>query len=353
MSRKRTVKKTNKKAGETLSRALEKKDIIKALETIKPGIAGCNDLSEQSELVIFAKDRIFSFNDNISISYPLDTGLEGSIYANEFLKFVRKAPEKEIEISLDENQNQFIFKSGNVRAGFYIKIVDPPKLDAGENWDELPPNFSDALLFCYPTTETGSYTSALGSVQIIDGLVISCNNYQASKYQLTDCPVSGLIPSDSAKILSSFNPVAYQKGSGRLDHYKSEDGAIMSILSAEDDYPTDKVLGLFEAEGEPIELPENLKDVLERQEVMAFNEDNSTPVITINITENTMEFNAKNIKGWISETVTTSKNEKEFSFMINPITLKRVLGEIHDITVNESMLNIKSDIFSYAIALCK
>ena len=330
-----------------------KKDITKALEAVKPGIAGCNDLSDQSELVIFADDKLISFNDQLSISYPIQTGLTGSIYANEILQFVKKAPENEIKIELDESNekgNQFIFQSGKVKAGFYISIVDPPKLDIGKKWEELPPNFSDAISLCYPTAATKSDRGVLTCIQITDNLVISCNNYQASKYQLADCPVSGLIQAESAKILAAFKPVDYQKGTGSWNHYRSSDNAIISILSIEEEYPTDKVMSLFAIDGESIELPDNLKEVIERQEIMATDSD-SSPLIEIKINKNTMEFNATNIKGWISETVEMAKNKKELSFHVNPITLKSVLADIQDVTVNESILKIDSDIFSYAIAL--
>ena len=48
---------------------MKKAELIKALEAVRPGLAN-KEMIEQSTSFAFMKDRVVTYNDEISISYP-------------------------------------------------------------------------------------------------------------------------------------------------------------------------------------------------------------------------------------------------------------------------------------------
>ena len=89
---------------------MDKNEFLKVLELIKPGLS-VNPILEQSEMVMFEPDRVFSYNDEIAISCPFETGLSGAIRSTELLKLLKKLKGDELETKKVDDEFQLLFAS--------------------------------------------------------------------------------------------------------------------------------------------------------------------------------------------------------------------------------------------------
>jgi len=75
---------------------IQKEQLKKALETVKPGLAG-KEIIEQSTSFAFMGDRVVTYNDEISISHPVEgLNLTGAIRAEELYQLLSKLKREEI-----------------------------------------------------------------------------------------------------------------------------------------------------------------------------------------------------------------------------------------------------------------
>ena len=81
---------------------MKKAELIKALEAVRPGLAN-KEMIEQSTSFAFMKDRVVTYNDEISISYPIqDLDLTGAIKAEELYAFLSKAKTEDIDVEITD-----------------------------------------------------------------------------------------------------------------------------------------------------------------------------------------------------------------------------------------------------------
>ena len=68
---------------------LNKTDLQKALEIVKPGLAN-KEMIEHSTSFAFIGGRVVTYNDEISLSHPVEgLEIEGAIHAEELYKLLR------------------------------------------------------------------------------------------------------------------------------------------------------------------------------------------------------------------------------------------------------------------------
>ena len=77
---------------------VKKENLRNALEIVKPGLSN-KELIEQSTSFAFIKGRVVTYNDEISISHPVeDLKNSGAIKAEELYALLSKIKEEEIDI---------------------------------------------------------------------------------------------------------------------------------------------------------------------------------------------------------------------------------------------------------------
>ena len=99
---------------------VQKKQLVESLKLAMPGIESGNVVLQGSDTFIFHNGKIFTYNDSMAVSIPIEqTGLveediEGAVKADEFFKVVSKLPQDEISFEVSEN-NSWILKSGKAK----------------------------------------------------------------------------------------------------------------------------------------------------------------------------------------------------------------------------------------------
>ncbi len=99
---------------------MNREDILEALEIVKPGLASKEHI-EQSTCFAFKDGKVLTFNDEISVSHPVEglNGLEGAIKADEFYQVLCKMKTNDVEI--EANGSEFRLKAGKAKAGLTLQ----------------------------------------------------------------------------------------------------------------------------------------------------------------------------------------------------------------------------------------
>ena len=216
---------------------IEKEKLIKALEIVKPGLAS-KEMIEQSTSFAFMGGRVVTYNDEISISHPVeDMDITGAVKADELYKLLGKLKTKTIQLVIKNNEIRL--KSGKALAGITLQEeIQLPLEELGDfgEWFPVPALLMEALHFCMFSASVDMSRPVLTCVHVSDsGFVESCNNFRLTRYELgEESPVGDfLIPVSSVKSLVKYSITQLASGQGWI-HFKSKDDTIFRLEM----YPT-------------------------------------------------------------------------------------------------------------------
>ena len=248
---------------------MNRKELIEAIKHIKPGLVKDNVI-ELAEFISFNDNEIVSFNNEISISYPYDTGLKGAVKGDELLRILQAMPD-DIEIKTKKDQ-LVISKKGKNKITASLNMLEVqtdiwPEIP--EDFNDLPKNINEGLKFCLFSVAPDSDMGALNCILLKDHGIMSCDNFRATTF-LFDGFFKGtiLIPLSLAKVLVNYNLVSYAEDDSWL-FFEDDYGIIICCKKVEYEYPTEQVYGLFKSEGDLITLPEGFKITLDRSEILS------------------------------------------------------------------------------------
>jgi hypothetical protein len=249
---------------------IEREKLISVLTKIKPGL-GRNEIIEQSTHYIFNKDHVFSYNDMITIVHPFDSGIIGTVPAEEFYKLLQKFSDDILEIIQDENE--ISIKGKNIKAGIKLENeirIDSIETDKIKRWLSLPDNFDEALKLCLFSASKNMVKPEFSCIYINEDIMVSCDNFRASRVILNKKILhSLLIPALIVKELVDHNPIKYQIENNWL-HFKNKEESIFSIRMFGGEYPD--ISDLFAVEGNEIILPSSLIDSLDKARILTSSE---------------------------------------------------------------------------------
>ena len=121
---------------------MNKTDLQNALEIVKPGLAN-KEMIEQSTSFAFIDGRVVTYNDEISLSHPVEgLEIEGAIQAEQLYKLLSKIKQDEIEVTTENAE--IIFQAGKMKAGLTLQQEIKLPLDEISKpgkWKTLPDDF--------------------------------------------------------------------------------------------------------------------------------------------------------------------------------------------------------------------
>ena len=211
---------------------------------MKPGLAN-KEIIEQTTSFAFFEGRVVTYNDEISISHPLEgLKLEGAVIADKLYALLGKIKKEEIEIKVEGSE--ILISSGRIKAG--LTLQSEIKLPLGEEvmtkskWKALPEKFTKSVSFVMTSCSRDMSRAVLTAVHINkDGFIEASDSYRVARCDLgEEMPVKTfLLPASSAVEMVKFNPTYIAEGKGWI-HFKTEEDSIMSCRIFEDEYPDTK-----------------------------------------------------------------------------------------------------------------
>jgi hypothetical protein len=334
---------------------MDKNQFIEALDELKPGLSK-NALVEESEMVLFEPERMFSYNDEVAISCPFETGLTGAIRAKELYDLLKKL--KKDEIKTKKKGDEFTFTCGNTKAGFKMieDMAPPPTLaQVGkiEDWSELPEDFTEALNFCMFSASSNIGMGILTCLRFEGKEALSCDNFRATQYRMKKGLEDGLvlyIPKGAAAPLVSHKPKKVH-ASGSWIHFKNEKDMTFSCRTMGAESWPEGIKGVMKGKGEKLPFPKDIKEIILRAESLVDPASAVTEkLIDFKIEKKSITCRGEGPAGWVEEKAKIDYDGNKLEFKVNPLFFSQILDENQEVMIGERALLFKGKNFTHAIS---
>jgi DNA polymerase III sliding clamp (beta) subunit (PCNA family) len=311
---------------------VNKSKLQEALGVVRPGLAKKEEV-EQSTSFAFINGRVVTYDDDISISHPVEgLDLEGAIESDKLYQLLTKIKpkkdqkEEELEIDIEIEGNEVLVTSGRIKAGLAlqteIKLPLAEEIEEKGKFKKLPDDFLKFAAMCIPSCGTVKTKPLLMCVHVNkEGYIEASDGYRITHCEFpTQFPVGTfLLPSKSARLMLTLQPISIAEGKGWI-HFKTTYGTILSCRILADAFPD--TAPYLAGKGKQIIFPRSINEVLERAGV--FTSDN---LIDVHLEDKKLKISAKFETGWFKEEVNTRYEDEVIHFKINPALLKGILKE--------------------------
>ena len=325
---------------------ISKSNLLKALSVVKPGLAS-KELLEQTTSFAFAKGRVVTYNDEISISHPVsEVDFEGAVNAKELYGLLSRIEKDEIEIEAEETQ--LLIQAGRVKAGLKLEgEVKLPLKDIPKEMSKIsnPARFREHLRFAMQTCSKDPAAPKLSCISLHEnGVIIGSDGYRLFQGEADPLPVKGfLLPATSAVEIEKINPMFLSLEKGWA-HFKNEEGTIVSSRRIEDDYmPAEQVKDVlkFQKIGE-IEFPAKINEILERVGLFAKGDSAIEEIVEVVIDGGKIKLKAisEGTGSWVEEKATISF-DGSVSFLMTPILFTDILQVTRVSVIDKGLKKIK------------
>lgn len=349
VEKEKTVKPTGTK--------INRQDFLLSLEKVKPGVAS-KELIEQSDHFVFDGDKIWTYNDEVSIALNFSSGITGSIKAQEFYTLLNKISSSNIYLRQEDNKLHIQAKDFEAViniAETTLKTdgIDPPG-PRSKKWKSLPKNFIDGVSFCIFSATTNMILTDFACIWLTSkdgqGLAVSCDGYRGTQYKLDSVLEDDLLlPVSAAKYMRVYNPMRYALDTNWL-HFINAEKIVFSSRIIATDY-NQAIWEFFNiADDKPIVLPENFKSIIERAETIVVEEFAQDRFLTVKIDKGQIECRGEGKLGWVKERADIVYSGKPIEFKIHPVLLADILNHTSEVIVSER-LKFKTDDFEHVVCL--
>ncbi len=328
-------------------------ELKKDIENLKPGLSGNKETTEQSNCFAFTEERIYTYNDEISVSIPNPIEFEGVIPSNELMSLLVKLKGEEAETEFDDEE--LIIKQGRIKAGLVLqKSIEMPidEINIPKKWYKLPSDFLTALNTCIFTTSSEMDDSVLNNIHCNKTLLESSDNERATRYVIkSKLRKSFLIPAYSAKELVKLKDIIEYYPDNEWIHFRASGDIIFSCRCSYETYPDTSEH--FIQDGFEFEFPKETKEMLEKAGIFADSDFIQDKLVQIYITpKGTFKISAQGESGWIEETKRVKTRPKsEIKFSINPQYLQQILDKTNQAIIGDSLVWFNIDKFEHVVSL--
>lgn len=184
-----------------------RKELISILDKVRPGLAN-KEIIENTNCFAFTGKRVCTFNDDIAVSYPLETDFKAIVEAKTFYSYLNKLKGDAISISLVEGGLEI--KEKKTKAIYPIREnqdLDIYKMVIGKAKDHVavPVSFIEGLRLCLPAVSKDASKPTLTAVHIFKNRMQSTDAYRISFFK-TSSAIEFFLPANAAEALIQYNP---------------------------------------------------------------------------------------------------------------------------------------------------
>lgn len=333
---------------------INKLELQKALEKVKPGLAK-TEFIEQTTSFAFTGGNVVTYNDEISISHPVENlDVTGAVKAQTLYELLNRIKDEEIDIEWEDNQ--VIIQAGKSKAGlvFEQEVVLPVKDEIGKigKWKKVPKGFIEAIKFCYPCCSRDMSRPVLTCVNVTQKRVEASDSYQIIAFDMAGkLPVEPfLMPVSAVRELVKYDVKEISKGESWI-HFRTEDGTVFSSRIFMGEFPD--VSNHLEVSGKEFNFPKNTKEMLERADVFSkkgVSASDVIPTVEIELKKKTMHVSAKNEYGWFKEKASVEYMEDPVKFEVGIQFLLDIANKFFDCVIGENVIKFKGDNWAHVIA---
>jgi len=331
-------------------------ELKKALELVRPGLAN-KEILEQATSFVFRNGKIYSFNDQVAVIAPFESGFEGVI-SSDLYEFVSKL-KPDAEIQIEEKENELRLVSGRNRAGVLlepdIKLPLDEELQEPEEWFPIPSSFVKSIRACLFSASRSGHVPILTCIHITSGFVETCDEYRLTRYDFKD-PLPGLGEDKDIKIvarniqpLGNYSPEEYGFGEAWM-HFRNKSGLTYCVRMVEGEYPD--LQSYLDEGGQEIELPKELQEALAWAAIATDDAIKFEQRVKVTISKGRMLIRGEKPDGsWAEQDIRIRYTGKAIEFEAHPLFLQEMAKLAQKVLVGESSIQIDTDEFAHVISL--
>ena len=338
---------------------MKKADLEKALRLALPGTEKLG--GGGMDQVLFDREWLRSYNESLSVSYPLKTDVEIAVRAEEFYRILMKMSSEDVDVGVIEKRLVVSNKSTKLTLKPLL-IGDYQKMKAKimslnvDSWSPVPNGFTEGLGLSMLSGLKDSRLGKISGVAFKENKIISTDNFKVGYYQMESGVSDELFRLRLStverllKLGKSFEFVSingYENNEQWLS-LKSEDSMISSAhLMPVGDYPFDDILGVFDGiddgQTQTYELPMGLEDALDRCEVLAWREDEDfKTLIRFRTEDGFLIVSSKHEYGEIEDRIPWDV-ELPHDIYVTPAWMKRILRIMRGFQISGQNLIFSSE----------
>lgn len=329
---------------------VNKNELLHALEVTKGGLAA-KAIIEQSTCFVFTGGKVITFNDEISISHPIEVGFVGAVNALELLAFVNKVKGDSFEITAQENE--LLLKSGRSKAGliFQSEITLPVEEVAEiENWKALPKDFTKALNFTMGACSNDMTRPILTCVHINQAVIEGSDSYRIAHWDLSKkLPTKPfLLPATTCTKLVRMKLTHVSLTEGWA-HFKTEENSVISCRIMFESFPDTS--SWLQVKGKALTFPKNILEILDRASIFSKRDFALDETVMLKITNKKILIRSESESGWFEETTKIEFDGPDLDFSITPYLLRDILNQSSTAEIDGTKLLFKGENWKYLTTL--
>lgn len=330
---------------------MKRKELLNALTAVKPGIAS-REIVESMTYFYFSGTHVTTYNDVISVQYPLKIDFTAFVKADDFYKALSKIITENVNLELIDDKLHM--KSNKVKTSF-ATIEDPEivsminsvdeSISGIEKYRKLPSNFCEAVKMCSFVASRNESDQTLTCIYINGTNVAASDNTRIAFSTVKSKMPKMLVKASEIDNLININPTAYALTKSWI-HFKGESGCIFSVRRVIGEYPD--FSGFMNFEGQQIELP---KEVLDGLDLASIFTDEENPSISVSVKKGVCRIFKESAAGSIDYREKIKWDGEPFTFNVSPVFLAEMLHYNTEITVASDKAKLNSGDFTMITAL--
>ena len=329
---------------------MKRKELLNALLSVKPGIAS-KDIIESMTYFYFSGEAVISYNDVISIQYPLKTDFQAFIKADDFFKVVSKVKADSLAFKLEDNQLKM--KSDKMLNSFATiydeeivsRIAAVQESLADATMKKLPTEFIEAVTLCSQVASKNESDQMLTCLYVSKKDIVATDNIRIAHYKLKTAMDDIMVKASELKALVNMDPTKYAVTSSWV-HFKNDAGCTFSIRKVKGSYPD--MIKHTQFEGVEVTLPKGIMDGVDVASV--FTED-TDDAITVTIKKGKYRIYKESDAGKVDFRDSIDYNGQDIFFKINPNLLREMLNHSTNVTIGVRSARLSSDNFLLVTSL--
>jgi len=312
---------------------------------------------DQSDCFIFRGDRISSYNDDMAVTTPFETGIEGAIGAMSLKNLLEKMTEEKVTIDMKEGENEVSIKASRKKAGMPLRDTDSPifamKMPEDDEWQELPSNFVKGVRQCLNSVSKKFKYLELTGIHFFGEIMESCDKFRLTRTEMKGLPFSEdiIIPGSVCAKIVALNPTQYVFDPVWA-HFMLEDGTTVSCRTiANLTFPNTDNLAILD-EGETIVFPNKLVEILDRACVFSEEDvDSGAIYVKMIIADDKIVIRGENTDGWFEEECRMRYKGDEIIVYVNPVHFIHILNSLSEAIKGVNKMKFTGDDFIQIITL--
>jgi len=329
---------------------MNRKELLSALLSVKPGVAS-KGIIESMTYFYFTGSHVVSYNDSISIQYPIKTDFTGFVKADDLLKVVSKLKSDDIAFKMEKDILKM--KSGKVLSSF-ATITDDTVINRissvaesvhEETFKKLPKNFSECASMCQHVASRNESDLTLTCLYIKGKNMISTDNVRIGHSILSSEMDEMLLKASEIKALLAVFPETYV-GTKSWIHFIGDSGCMFSIRRIRGEFPD--MLKFMKFDGIKLNLPKEILDGIDLATVFT---DDSSEHINVAIKKGICRIYKESESGTLDFREPIEYKGEDVSFNILPEFLREMMSHTTEIIVADTKAKLSSGEFTLVTSL--